>query len=83
MRRMGNRLATPLFALLLAASLVFGVTSVFAQAAQTADCPFDGVNFVGACYSNEHCTDLCVMYNGGYPVTQGECWTNGCCTCRL
>ena len=82
MKKIGRRLATSALALLLAASLAFGVTSVFAQARQT-DCLFDGRTFVGACYSNQHCTDLCVMYNGGYPNTVGECWTNGCCVCQL
>jgi hypothetical protein len=79
---MRNRFAAPLFGLVLAVSLAFGVTSVFAQARQS-DCLFDGRTFVGACYSDQHCTDLCIMYNGGYPNTRGECWPNGCCVCQL
>lgn len=81
MRRIGNRLVAPLFALLLTVSLAFGVTSALAQVQQN-ECSFDGRNFVGACNSNEHCTDLCIMYNGGYPATAGDCWS-GCCVCRL
>lgn len=68
MRRTGNRLVRPLFALLFAASLAFGVTSSFAQA-NSKECLYDPPGFLGACFSNEECTERCIAA-GGFA---GEC----------
>jgi hypothetical protein len=79
MRRIGNRVAAPLFALLLAASLVFGVTSAFATPAKAMSCTNDPPTFLGTCTSDSHCRDKCRFY-GGDPV--GDCTSvPGCCIC--
>lgn len=84
MRRIGNRFAASLFALLFVVSLAFGVTTALAQAPSATDCPFDGETFVGTCRSNDHCTEKCIFYNGGAGSTRGDCETiPGCCICQL
>lgn len=83
MRKIGNRLATPLFALLFAASLAFGVGSVFAQPAAASDCPADYPNGrIGlACSVNSDCAQGCQYF---YPGVS-EAWhcARGCCLCAV
>jgi hypothetical protein len=80
MRKTGSRIVTPLFSLLFAASLTFGVASVFSQA-DAKECMYDPPTFLGACFSNEECTERCIA-QGGYA---GECsqMPDGkkCCFC--
>jgi hypothetical protein len=82
MRRIGNRLATPLFALLFAASLAFGVTSAFAQADRVAPaaavCPNNNDYLLGNC--SPTCDQRCLDHF----YTSGACISdqNGdCCVC--
>lgn len=84
MRRIGNRITTPLFSLLFAASLAFGVTSVFAQADQgEGRCPDDGWSYLaGYCSSPEYCNLKCL----GRYYSSGECIAGpegNCCVCQL
>jgi hypothetical protein len=79
MRRIGNRLVAPLFALLMVASLAFGVTTTFATPGQALTCPNDPPTWLGTCTSDEHCTNKCRFY-GGDPI--GDCTSRpGCCVC--
>lgn len=81
MRRIGNRLAAPLFALMLAASLAFGVSTTFAAPASAGACPNDPPNFLGTCTSDADCTQKCRFY-GGDPI--GDCTSlPGCCLCAF
>jgi hypothetical protein len=80
MQRTVDRITTPLFALLLAASLTFGVSSVFAGEGSK-ECTYAPPTFLGACFSNEECTERCIA-QGGFA---GECslMPDGkkCCFC--
>jgi hypothetical protein len=75
-----NTMANRMFALLLAASLTFGVTSVFAQVGVPCDNP---PTLLGACSSQEECHSRCLGY-GGF---QGDCVTASdgttCCICAI
>jgi hypothetical protein len=82
MRKIGSRLATSLFALLLAASLAFGVTSSFAQADRGAPaaavCPNNNDNLLG------NCSSTCDLRCREHFYTSGACISdqNGnCCVC--
>ena len=81
MRTSANRLFAPLFALLLAASLTFGVTAVFAQVG--APCDYDPPTILGACSSEAECDDDCAQH-GGF---QGDCIVSSdgstCCLCAI
>jgi hypothetical protein len=85
MRRISNRIATPLFALMFAASLAFGVTSSFAQVARLAPvaaaCPDDGFISAGPCISPEHCDERCRRrgFIGGDCIVGPE---GNCCVCQ-
>lgn len=79
MRTLGNRLVAPLFGLLLAASLAFGVTTTFAAPSKAPPCLNDPPHALGTCSSQEECQRKCDFY-GGLPI--GDC-TNGCCTCAF
>ncbi len=79
MRTIGNRLMAPLFALLLAASLTFGVTTTFAQPREAPPCFNDPPNALGSCSSQEECQRKCDFY-GGQPI--GDC-IDGCCFCAF
>jgi hypothetical protein len=82
MRTIGNRIATPLFALLFTASLAFGVSSSFAQARQEGACPDDGWSInAGRCTTPEYCNLKCQgrWFEGGDCITGTE---GNCCVCR-
>lgn len=83
MRRIGNRIATPLLALLFAASLAFGASTVFAQPAPASDCAVDYPNgFIGqACVVASDCAQGCQYIYPGVSNT----WTcrGGCCRCGI
>jgi hypothetical protein len=83
MRKIGNQLATPLFALLCAASLAFGVGSVFAQPAAVSACPVDYPNgYVGlACSVNSDCAQECQYVYPG--VSNAWNCAGGCCLCAV
>lgn len=85
MRRIGNRIAMPLLAMLFALSLAFGVTTAFAQPGPAggvqAACEDDGFISAGPCISAEHCNTRC--RNRGY--IGGDCigGPDGlCCVCQ-
>lgn len=82
MRRMTRRIATPLAALLFAASMTFGVSSVFANpASTTAACRYDPPSMLGACVDEADCDRRCAAYGG-----EGECIytpSGNCCTCAI
>lgn len=80
MQWIGNRIAAPLMGLLFAASLVFGVTSAFAQAKLA--CKDQPPTFLGACISPASCQSRCLAA-GGF---QGDCISTAeglCCICAL
>lgn len=85
MRRIARRITTPLFALLFAASLAFGVGSSFAQAERAAPaaatCPDDGWSInAGACASQLLCRQKCQGRN----YLTGDCLggiEGNCCVC--
>lgn len=83
MRRIASRFTTHLFALLFAASLTFGVSSVFANPPTgAAACKNAPPTFLGACVSPDDCQRRCVL-EGGF---QGDCISNGtelCCICAI
>jgi hypothetical protein len=86
MRRIGNRLAAPLFALLLAASLAFGVTTSFAQAERPASrlaCENNGDDLLGSCSGFALPCDFRCQQNG---YIGGDCiggiGGDDCCVCR-
>lgn len=85
MRRIGNRIATPLLAMLFALSLAFGVTTAFAQVGRLAPvaaaCLDDGFIAAGPCISPSHCDDRCRRrgYDGGDCIGGIE---GLCCVCR-
>jgi hypothetical protein len=82
MRRISNRIATPLSALLFAASMTFGVSSVFAKPVSgTAACRYDPPSMLGACVSEADCDRRCAAWGG-----EGECIPTPdgpCCTCAI
>jgi hypothetical protein len=73
MRKIGSRIVSPLSALLLAASLAFGASTVFAQPQTQSNCNMG----YGTCTQDSTCQQRCDFY-GGYPI--GAC-ENGCCVC--
>jgi hypothetical protein len=75
MRMFENRFVARTFGLLLAASLTFGVSSVFSQA-ETNVCRTDPPTYLGTCSSEAECDEKCLAA-GGF---DGIC-TNGCCIC--
>ena len=79
MRTIAHRFTAPLFALLMAVSLAFGVTSVFAQAASE-PCPIDySSGRTGAsCSVSQDCTKSCRM---AFPGSPGGVCSFGCCIC--
>lgn len=82
MQRIARRITTPLFALLLTASLAFGVTSSFAQAERVGECPDDGWSInAGRCTTPEFCDLKCQgrWFEGGDCITGIE---GNCCVCR-
>lgn len=87
MRRIGNRLARSLFAVLMAVALTFGVSTAFAQVDRTAGavaaCPDDGWSHeAGYCGSPEICNQKCV----GRYYAAGACMGSpdgNCCVCVL
>lgn len=87
MRRIGNRVVTPLFSLLFAASLAFGVTTSFAQAERVNpdpfSCPNNYDNLLGDCDGYpEVCNFRCQQR--GYVA--GDCIGSvqgDCCVCAL
>lgn len=86
MRWIGSRLAKPLFTVLFAASLAFGVTGSFAQAEAAAPpaaaCPDDGWSInAGNCGSPEFCNLKCQgrWFEGGDCIGGPE---GNCCVCR-
>ena len=80
MRKIGSRFAAPLAALLLAASLTFGVTAVLAQPAAGLDCPRNtGTGEIGvSCTIRANCTVPCQQ---AYPGSPGGICSGGCCIC--
>ena len=80
MQRIGNRIAAPFMGLLFAASLVFGVSSAFAQA--DFSCKNQPPTLLGACISPASCQSRCEA-QGGF---QGDCISGAsglCCVCAL
>jgi hypothetical protein len=80
MQRISNRMMAPLFALLLAASLAFGVGSALAQPAAAAACPYNpGSGQIGvSCTVRANCTAPC---QAAYPGSPGGVCSGGCCVC--
>ena len=77
MRRIGNRFITPLFGLLVAASLTFGVTSTRAQARNASECFYSPTHALGYCATQQECQTRCEQEGGRV----GECTSFGCCMC--
>lgn len=77
MRQTANRITAPLFALLFAASITFGVNSVFAQV--QAPCDYDPPTVLGYCATEEEC-DVNCWGHGGF---DGTCTTSNCCICAI
>ena len=81
MRIIRNRFVAPLFALLLAASLTFGVTAVFAQVG--GPCDYSPPTVLGACSSEQQCDDRCAAHGGW----EGDCVVgpnnSTCCLCAI
>lgn len=82
MSTISNRITTPLFSLLFAASLAFGTSTVFAKPPAAADCPVDyGSGAIGlACTVNSECTTPCNNFD--IWSTGGHC-RGGCCRCTI
>lgn len=83
MPRIGNRIVTPLLAMLFAVTLAFGVTSVFAQPVQASGaCPDDGWSInAGRCTTPEYCNLKCQgrWFIGGDCIQGIE---GNCCVCQ-
>ena len=81
MRTIRNRFIAPLFALLLAVSLTFGVTTVFAQVA--GPCDYSPPTVLGYCSSEAECDWNCAAHGGW----EGDCVTGPnntkCCLCAI
>jgi hypothetical protein len=87
MRKIGNRLATSLFALLFAASLGFGVTTSFAQAERMAPaaaaCANNNDNLLGNCDGYALTCEFRCQQRG---YVTGDCigdLSGNCCVCQL
>jgi hypothetical protein len=59
MRKMGNSLAMPLFAVMMAASLAFGINTALAQPRETAICTYQPPTVVGPCSDFAACQQYC------------------------
>lgn len=73
-----RRATAPLFGLLVALALAFGVRSAAAAPART-DCPTIPPTALGTCINDSGCTTKCRFRNG--PSYSGEC-VDGCCICE-
>jgi hypothetical protein len=74
---MRNTARNFLFSASVAGALLFGATTVLADAPSTAECsePFAQ----GSCGSQIRCQTWCV--NNGYPPGHAICTSTGCCFC--
>jgi hypothetical protein len=80
MRRIASSFTAPLFALLMAASLAFGVTTLFAQPAEPCEVNYFTGQVGAACNVTEDCTTPCRMV---FPGTAGGACGGGCCFCAM
>jgi hypothetical protein len=80
MRRITNRITTPLFALVLATALSFGISTAFARPAAANACFYSPPTALGACSSQAQCQLMCNAY-GTNP--NSLCTRAGCCVCAF
>jgi len=78
MTRPLKRATAPLFGLLVALALGFGVRTATAAPAGT-DCPYNPPTNLGTCFSDLNCNTKCVKNLGS--TYSGEC-VYGCCICE-
>ena len=82
MRRIGKRFAAPLFALVFAASMLFGVSTGLAQPAKVQACANNaGTGEIAvACSVRRDCIEPCGLKYG--PSSGAACF-DGCCYCSF
>lgn len=77
-----STITRPLFALLFAASLTFGIRTAFAQPASGGACKNEPPTFLGVCISEEDCDFRCIA-EGGFDGTCMQRPDGACCICAL
>ena len=73
-----NRIATALFALVVAGGLAFGGSQVLSSPAAP---PCTGPDALGECppFDNQSCEDACIQEG----AVTGECGPGDCCRCKF